>query len=58
MEDWPSVKNQAKKLGKKLLKMMPKGRIGMDRDKLLWIHGKHVSKNNNYWSIGAFCLEG
>lgn len=58
MDDWPSVKRQSKKVGKKLLEMMPKGRIGMDKDKVLWIRGKHISKNGNHWSIGAYCLEG
>ena len=58
MDDWPSVKRQAKKVGKKLLDMMPKGRIGMEKDKLLWIHGCHKSKNGNIWSVGAYCLEG
>jgi hypothetical protein len=36
MEDYPSVKRQAKKLSKKLLYNMPKGRIGMDKGKLFF----------------------
>ena len=28
-DDWPSVKRQASKLGKKLLENMPKNRIGL-----------------------------
>jgi len=58
MDDWTSVKRQTKKLGKELLGMMPKGRIGMNKDKFLWIHGKHITKNGNYWSIGVYCVEG
>lgn len=58
MDDWTSVKRQSKKAGKILLERMPKGRIGMDKQNVRFIHGNHISKNHNYWSIGAFCLCG
>ena len=32
MEDWSSVRQKAKKLSKKLLDGMPKGRIGLDKE--------------------------
>lgn len=58
MEDWPSVRNQAKKLGKKLLEKMPMGRIGLDKDHFRFLSGYHVTKNGNRWSISAHCMVG
>ena len=34
-DDWPSVKRQASKFGKKLMEKMPKSKIGFDPDKTL-----------------------
>lgn len=57
-DDWPSVKRQASKLGKKLLENMPKSRIGLNPDMVHGMAGKHRSKNGNMWHIGVYCKEG
>ena len=57
-DDWPSVKRQASKFGKKLMAKMPKSRIGLDPEKTLGMAGKHRSKNGNLWNINVYCNEG
>lgn len=58
MEDWPSVKHQAKRLSAKLMKQMPHGRIGLDRDIVRGLHDKYKSHNCNTWSINVSCRQG
>lgn len=57
-DDWPSVKRQASRFGKKLLEKMPKSRIGFNPGNALGMTGKHRSKNGNMWHIGVYCFEG
>lgn len=58
MDDWPSVKRHAKKVGAMLLKQMPKGRIGMDSGILSGLSAMFRSKNGNTWLVCAYCLHG
>lgn len=58
MKDWPGVKRKAKKLGEKLLGMMPKGRIGLETDHIQGCHTLHTSKNGNSWRVSAYCEVG
>ena len=57
-DDWPSVKRQASKFGKKLMAKMPKSKIGLDPDKTLGLASKFRSKNGNVWNINVYCNEG
>jgi len=58
MDDWPSVKRQAKKLSQALLKAMPKGRIGQDADLMRRKAGRFRSKNGNTWIVSVACAHG
>lgn len=58
MDDWPSVKRHAKKVGEVLLKKMPKGRIGVDRTRLSGLDATFRSKNGNTWLVCAYCQNG
>ncbi len=58
MEDWSSVRQKAKKLSKKLLDGMPKGRIGLDKESFFCHNAYHVTKNGNRWSVWVHCMEG
>lgn len=58
MDDWPGVKRNAKKVGDKLLKNMPKGRIGLDKNLAAGAHAHYLSKNGNTWHLSAYCLHG
>ena len=58
MDDWPSVKRKAKKVGQLMITKLPKRCIGKNVDNAYWYRHKHISKNNNYWSISICCLDG
>ena len=58
LDDWPSVKRKAKKLGEKLMKTMPKSRFVQELGKLEGQGDTHRTKNGNTWSICAYCQTG
>lgn len=58
LDDWPSVKRKAKKLGEKLMKTMPKSRFAQELGKLEGQGDTHRTKNGNTWSICAYCQTG
>lgn len=58
MEDWPSVKRHAKKVGDILMKKMPKWKIGLDKDMVSGYHAPFRTKNGNTWNTSAYCRQG
>ena len=58
MDDWPGVKNKAKKLGAILMARMPKSRIGLDGGLAEGNTTLHKSKNGNKWRVTAYCPHG
>lgn len=55
MDDWPSVKRAAKKLSKKLLEKLPKGRIGVPSAGFYGRSGTFITKNCNRWHVSVHC---
>ncbi|MBO4673784.1 MAG: hypothetical protein J5616_05495 [Bacteroidaceae bacterium] len=58
IDDWPSVKRHAKKVGDVLMKKMPKWCVGLDKANVRGYRDTFRTKNGNIWSTSAYCYDG